>query len=119
MSLPRFTNILYSYNKQLTHGAYSLDQEVWNCKVKAPIAAAKLMVGKTISAPESFVDTVKLVCGDANGELPLWPLDMSTIRYLRDHAEAEKLDVFSKLTEQAPKLARANWTLRYFYSEQS
>ncbi|KAI9653011.1 MAG: hypothetical protein M1829_001351 [Trizodia sp. TS-e1964] len=109
----------YSDNKQLTHGAYSPDQEVWNCEVKAPIVAAKLTVGKTISAPESFVDTVELVCGDNNGELPLWPLDVSTIRYLGDHTEAEKLEVVSKLTERAPKLARANWTLRGFYGEES
>lgn len=109
----------YSDDKQLIHGAYTQDQEVWSCEVKAPIVAAKLTVGKTISAPEPFVDAVELVCGDENGELPLWPLDVSTIRYLGDHTEADKLDVVSKLTEQAPRLARANWTLRGFYGEES
>ena len=109
----------YSDGKQLTHGAYSQDQEVWNCEVKAPIVAAKLTVGKTMAMPDPFIDTVELVCGDENGELPLWPLDVSTIRYLGDHTEADKLDVVSKLTEQAPRLARANWTLRGFYGEES
>ncbi|KAJ4253321.1 hypothetical protein NW762_010476 [Fusarium torreyae] len=109
----------YSDNKQLTHGVYSQDREVWHCEVKAPIVAAKLTVGKTVSTPEPFVDTVELVCGDENGALPLWPLDVSTIRYLGDHTEADKLEVVSKLTEQAPSLARANWSLRGFYGEES
>ena len=111
--------IEYSDGKQLTHGAYSQDREVWNCEVMAPIVAAKLTVGKTVRTPEPFVDTLELVCGDANGELPLWPLDVSTIRYIGDHTEEDKLEVVSKLTEQAPKLGRANWTLRGFYGEEN
>jgi hypothetical protein len=109
----------YGDNRYLEHGAYSKDKETWSCEVKAPIIAAKLTVGKTISTPEPFVDTVELVCGEENGDLPLWPLDVSTIRYLGDHAESEKLEVVSKLTEQAPKLGYANWTLRGFYGEES
>ncbi|KAM0548474.1 hypothetical protein ACHAPJ_009960 [Fusarium lateritium] len=109
----------YSDNKQLTHGVYSQDREVWHCEVKEPIVAAKLTVGKTVSNPEPLVDTVELVSGDEKGALPLWPLDVSTIRYLGDHTEADKLEVVSKLTEQAPSLARANWSLRGFYGEES
>ncbi|CAM1503263.1 Fc.00g080390.m01.CDS01 [Cosmosporella sp. VM-42] len=109
----------YSDNTQVTHGAYSEASEPWNCDVKAPIVAAKLTVGKTLSTPAPFVDSVELVCGDANGELPLWPLDVSTIRYLGDHRPEDQLEVVSKLTEQAPKLGRANWTLRGFYGEES
>ncbi|KAF9768133.1 hypothetical protein IL306_014593, partial [Fusarium sp. DS 682] len=50
--------IEYSDKKELRHGAYSEDREVWNCEVKTPIVAAKLTVGKTISYPEPFMDTV-------------------------------------------------------------
>ena len=121
VSAGRLSGLKIDYNddKQLIHGAYTQDQEVWNCEVKAPIVAAKLTVGKTVSSLEPFVDTVELVCGDENGGLPLWPLDVSTIRYLGDHTEADKLDVVSRLTEQAPRLARANWTLRGFYGEEN
>ncbi|EGX45522.1 hypothetical protein AOL_s00169g128 [Orbilia oligospora ATCC 24927] len=111
--------IKYSDDKQVTSGAYSQANEAWSCDVVAPIVAAKLTVGKTLSAPVPFVDSVELVCGDANGELPLWPLDVSTIRYLGDHKPDDQLEIVSKLTEQAPKLARANWTLRGFYGEES
>ena len=110
----------YGDNKSLEHGAYSRDRgPAWSCEVKAPIIAAKLTVGKTITTPEPFVDAVELVCGEENGDLPLWPLDVSTIRYLGDHSEDDKLEVVSKLTEQAPKLGYAKWTLRGFYGEES
>ncbi|KAK6497175.1 hypothetical protein TWF506_004650 [Arthrobotrys conoides] len=111
--------IKYSDEKQVTSGAYSQANEAWSCDVVAPIVAAKLTVGKNLSSPVPFVDSVELVCGDANGELPLWPLDVSTIRYLGDHKPEDQLEIVSKLTEQAPKLARANWTLRGFYGEES
>ncbi|KAM5344892.1 hypothetical protein ACJ41O_010754 [Fusarium nematophilum] len=109
----------YSDGKQATHGAYSQASEAWSCDVKAPVVAAKLTVGTTRSNPAPFVDSVELVCGDANGGLPLWPLDVSTIRYLGDHKPEDQLEVVSNLTEQAPKLGRANWTLRGFYGEES
>ncbi|CAH0027028.1 unnamed protein product [Clonostachys rhizophaga] len=109
----------YSDGKQLIHGAYAEEREVWNCQLRGPIIAAKLTSGKTITAPEPFIDTVELVCGDETGQLPLWPLDVSTIRYLGDHTEEDRLEVVSKLVEQAPKLNRANWTLRGFYGEES
>jgi hypothetical protein len=109
----------YSDKAILIHGVYTQDQEVWNCNVKAPIVAAKLTVSKTVSSPEPFVDSVELVCGDENGGLPLWPLDVSTIRYLGDHTEYDKPEVVTKLTEQAPRLGQARWTLRGFYGEES
>lgn len=108
----------YSDGKQVIHGAYTQDREMWGCEVKAPIIAAKLTVAKTVTMTEPFVDTVELVCGEANGELPLWPLDVSTIRYLGDHPETDQVEILSTLTEQAPKLARSNWTLRGFYGEE-
>lgn len=111
--------IVYVDGKQLTQGAYSQIQEAWSCEVKAPIIAAKLTVGKTINTPELFIDSVELVCGDKTGQLPLWPMDIQAIRYLGDHPEGDKLDVGSQLTEHAPKLAYANWTLRGFYGEES
>ncbi|KAK6354949.1 hypothetical protein TWF696_004077 [Orbilia brochopaga] len=111
--------VKYSDEKQVTYGAYTQANEAWSCDVVAPIVAAKLTVGKTLSIPTPFVDSVELVCGDANGELPIWPLDVSTIRYLGDHTPEDQLEIVSKLTEQAPKLARANWTLRGFYGEES
>ena len=61
----------YSDDKQLIHRAYTQEHEVWNCEVKGPIIAAKLTVGKTISTPEPFIDTVEMGCGDKNGEIPL------------------------------------------------
>jgi hypothetical protein len=104
--------------KALTHGVY-FESQAWSCEVKAPIIAAQLTVAKTVKIPEPFVDAVELVCGEKDGELPLWPLDVLTIRYLGDHAEGEQAEVVSKLTERAPTLARANWTLRGFYGEVS
>jgi hypothetical protein len=108
----------YSDRVVLTHGIYTQDREVWNCEVKAPIIAAKLTVSKTVASPQPFVDSVELVCGDENGELPLWPLDVSTIRYLGDHTEDDKPEVITKLTEQAPRLGNTKWTLRGFYGEE-
>ncbi|VUC29193.1 unnamed protein product [Clonostachys rosea] len=109
----------YNDGKQLSHGPFSEEKEVWNCQLKGPIVAAKLTSGKTLTAPEPFIDSVELVCGDETGQLPLWPLDVSTIRYLGDHTEDDRLEVVSKLVEQAPKLNGANWTLRGFYGEES
>jgi hypothetical protein len=109
----------YSDSKQLIHGFYTEEREVWNCQLRGPIIAAKLTSGKTLAAPEPFIDTVELVCGDETGQLPLWPLDVSTIRYLGDHTEEDRLEVVSKVVEQAPKLNRASWTLRGFYGEES
>ncbi|KAF3926826.1 hypothetical protein ABW20_dc0101720 [Dactylellina cionopaga] len=109
----------YSDEKQVTHGVYSQANEAWSCDVKAPIVAAKLTVGNTRSIPGPFVNSVELVCGDKNGQLPLWPLDVLTIRYLGDHTPEDQLEVISNLAEQAPKLAHANWTLRGFYGEES
>ncbi|RYN29788.1 hypothetical protein AA0112_g7086 [Alternaria arborescens] len=109
----------YTDGKNATHGAYDEKLEPWSCEVKAPIVAAKLSVSKTISKPNPFLDTVELVCGEANGGLPIWPLDVVTIRCLGDHSVEDQMEVVSVLAEQAPKLGRANWTLRGFYGEQS
>lgn len=109
----------YNDNKEAVHGAFASEGKVWDCDVKGSIVAAKLTVAKTATATVPWVDTVELVCGDQDGALPLWPLDVSTIRYLGDHTEADKLEVVNKLTEQAPKLGGANWTLRGFYGEES
>jgi hypothetical protein len=109
----------YDDGKNVEHGAYSKDKDPWICEVKSPIVAAKLTVGKTSNHTEPFVDTVELVCGEEDGSLPLWPLDVLTIRYLGDHTEADQLEVVSTVKEQAPKLGRANWTLRGFYGEES
>jgi hypothetical protein len=109
----------YTDGKNATLGAYDEKLEPWSCEVKAPIIAAKLSVSKTISKPNPFLDTVELVCGEANGGLPIWPLDVVTIRCLGDHSVEDQMEVVSVLAEQAPKLGRANWTLRGFYGEQS
>lgn len=109
----------YSDDNQTTHGAYSSTSEAWSCDVKSPIVAAKLTVGKTNDIPTPFVDSIELVCGDMNGELPLWPLDVSTIRFLGDHMAEHRFEVISTLTEQAPKFNFAHWTMRGFYGEES
>ncbi|KAF5672034.1 hypothetical protein FHETE_3906 [Fusarium heterosporum] len=111
--------VYYSDGKEVEHGVFVSGNDPWSCDVRAPVVAAKLTVAKTRSTPVPFVDSVELVCGNEDGELPLWPLDVLTVRYLGDHTEDEQLEVVSKLTEQAPKLARANWTLRGFYGEES
>lgn len=109
----------YSDNKQVTQGAYTEVNKTWDSIVKAGIVAVKLTAAKTRSTPTPFIDSVELICGDAEGRLPLWPLDVSTVRYLGDHAPDDQLEVIANLIEQAPKLARANWTLRGFYGEES
>lgn len=111
--------VVYSDGTSLIHGAYLETNGTWSCKVNSPIVAAKVTVAKTKDFTEPFVDTVELVCGNESGELPLWPLDVSTIRYLGDHEEQEKREVVSALTEPAPRLSKLNWTLRGFYGEES
>ena len=121
LSAGRLSGLRVNYNDdtEVEHGAYSQDTEIWACEVKAPIVAAKITAAKTVTHTEPFIDSVELVCGDENGEMPLWPLDVQTVRYLGDHTEAEELEVVAKLTEQAPKLNSAAWTLRGFYGEES
>ncbi|KAF5539435.1 hypothetical protein FMEXI_8924 [Fusarium mexicanum] len=111
--------VTYDDSKQVTHGAFSMAHDPWTCEVKFPIIAAKVTVGRTSTSPAPFIDSVELVCGNTNGELPLWPLDVSTVRYLGDHLESDQFEVLSSLTEQAPKVSRKNWTLRGFYGEES
>ncbi|KAK6526634.1 hypothetical protein TWF694_005215 [Orbilia ellipsospora] len=109
----------YSNGQEVAYGAYSQVSEAWTCNVEAPIVAAKLTVGKTRGLSALFIDSVELVCGDANGKLPLWPLDVLTIRYIGDHPPDDQLEVTSKLIERAPEFAGASWTLRGFYGEES
>lgn len=109
-------SVIYDDGKRVIHGAFAQTNETWEADVRGPVVAVKLSVGRTLGAPLPFVDSIELVCGDSNGLLPDWPLDVLTVRYLGHHAAEEQVQVIAQLVEKAPK---RNWTLRGFYGEEA
>ena len=116
--------VFYTNGKSLSYGAYpEKDEEAaWVCDVDSPIVTAKLVTtkatGDSREEPQtSFIDSVEFVlAADNQGQLPGWPLDVGTVRFLSDGEEQNSSDL-SALVESAPKPGRTIWSMKGFYGE--
>ncbi|KAJ5946379.1 hypothetical protein N7454_003218 [Penicillium verhagenii] len=110
--------VFYSNGKSLTYGAYpdKNEEATWVCDVDSPIVTAKLVTMKSTEQTSS-IDSVEFVLAADNlGQLPGWPLDVGTVRFLSDGEERNPTDL-SSLVESAPKPGRTIWSMKGFYGE--
>ncbi|KAJ5646646.1 hypothetical protein N7490_003018 [Penicillium lividum] len=116
--------VFYTNGKSLAYGAYpEKDEEAaWVCDVNSPIVTAKLVTTKPtgdnqLKPQKSFINSVEFVLAADNlGQLPGWPLDVSTVRFLSD-AEDQSASDLPALVESAPKPGRSIWSMKGFYGE--
>ncbi|CEO58470.1 hypothetical protein PMG11_03194 [Penicillium brasilianum] len=116
--------VFYTNGKSLIYGAYpKKDEEAsWVCDVDSQIVTAKLVAAKTTGDKQeksqtSFIDSVELILAANNlGQLPGWPLDVATVRFLSNEEDKTSSD-YSTLVESAPKPGRAIWSMKGFYGE--
>ncbi|KAJ5802090.1 uncharacterized protein N7503_004540 [Penicillium pulvis] len=106
------------------YGAYPQKDEeaAWVCEANSPIVTAKLVTTKPIGdnqdVPQtSFINSVEFILAADNlGQLPGWPLDVETVRFLSD-AEEQNASDLPALVESAPKPGRNIWSMKGFYGE--
>ncbi|KAI9163802.1 hypothetical protein HJFPF1_05429 [Paramyrothecium foliicola] len=110
--------VLYTNGQELKHG--NVDREVWTCEVKSDLVIAKLTAGRATQGGPGFIDTIEFIRADegsGKGEQALWPLDVSTLRYLGEGNVRVGVDV-DVIVEKAPNFGgNARWTIRGFYGE--
>ncbi|KAJ5547188.1 hypothetical protein N7494_004773 [Penicillium frequentans] len=116
--------VFYTNGKTLSYGAYPQKDEeaAWVCDVNSPIVTAKLVTtkptGDNQDIPQtSFINSVEFILAADNlGQLPGWPLDVGTVRFLSD-AEEQNASDLPALVESAPKPGRNIWSMKGFYGE--
>lgn len=91
----------YLNGKELNHGVTE-GKVKWTCEVQSELSIVRLTAGKVEEDTAAYIDTVELIRGDAEGNIPLWPLHMSTLRYLGEGDVRVSNDVV-EVTEAAPK----------------
>ncbi|KAJ5080927.1 hypothetical protein N7456_013637 [Penicillium angulare] len=110
--------VLYTNGRSLKYGAYpEKDEEAsWVCDVNSPIVTAKLVTTKPVDG-SSFINSVEFILAADNlGQLPGWPLDVGTVRFLSDEGEQSPSDL-PTLVESAPKPGKTIWSMKGFYGE--
>ncbi|KAJ5263841.1 hypothetical protein N7478_011446 [Penicillium angulare] len=112
--------VSYTNGRSLKYGAYPEKDEdaSWVCEVNSPIVTAKLVTTKP-THNSSFINSVEFILAADNlGQLPGWPLDVGTVRFLSDEGEQSASDS-PTLVESAPKPGKTIWSMKGFYGEHS
>jgi hypothetical protein len=108
--------ILYYNGQEVIQGPYADADEKWRCEVGSDIVIAKITAGAMEDSSPAYLDTLEFVRADSEGQLPTWPLDFSTLRYLGESPKRVSYQI-SEVIEQAPKIGNSNWSARGFYGE--
>ena len=107
----------YQNGKELPLGIFGEGTRVvWETEVDSDLHIAKITAGKTASSPSAHIDTVEFIKAGYDGQLPTWPLDISTLRYL-GVGETRVSSDLRELVEAAPKIGRKQWSVRGIYGE--
>lgn len=107
----------YANGQIVEHGIF--ERQVWNCDVKSELVVARLTAGKKAGDPKGFIDTIEFIRANEDGEKSVWPLAVSTLRYLGEGKDRATEDM-TEVVEQAPKTGgHSKWTIRGFYGETS
>ncbi|KAK3389204.1 hypothetical protein B0H63DRAFT_536977 [Podospora didyma] len=110
--------VVYFSGKELVHGTYRAETEVWSCAVKSDLLVAKITTGTADGDAVGHISSVEFVRADERGLLPTWPLDISTLRYVGgEPGTAGLLKDRTEVVELAPTAAGVNWSVRGFYGE--
>lgn len=108
--------VVYHNGKEVVHGSYE-GNEKWTCNVQSELAVVRIVAGKLASeADGAFIDTIEFVRRGAEGSLPAWPLQVSTLRFLGEGDERVSKSI-SSIVEEAPKIGYTTWSIRGFYGE--
>jgi len=111
---------VYSNGKELVHGDFGGQPEAWKCQFTSDLAVVKITARKVAGDTDTWIDTIEFIRGEdaVESQLPAWPLDVSTIRFLGDADNRVSVSK-SQLVESAPnsKFAAgyAKWSVRGFY----
>lgn len=111
---------VYGNGKVLVHGDFDSQHEAWKCQFTSDLAIVKITVRKAAGDTNTWIDTIEFIRGEdaVEHQLPAWPLDVSTIRFLGDGDNRGRVSE-SQLVESAPnsKFAAgyAKWSVRGFY----
>lgn len=108
--------VFYQNGQEVACGPYAVADEKWRCDVRSDLVMAKITAGAMDDTAPTYVDTLEFVRADAEGQLPTWPLDLSTLRYLGE-GDARVSKQVSEVIEQAPKIGNSRWSARGFYGE--
>lgn len=113
----RGLKVWYANGREVVHGHYTEETKTWTCDVGLGLSIAKITAGrKQDEENPAYVDTVEFVRRKSEGELPAWPLEVSTLRFLGEADVRVSKDV-SEVVETAPKIGNAEWSVRGFYGE--
>jgi hypothetical protein len=108
--------VIYTNGEQVDHGLFAVADEKWRCEVNSDLVCVKITAGAMDDVASAYVDTLEFVQADSEGQLPTWPLYLSTLRYLGE-SEARVSTQISEVIEQAPKIGNSRWSARGFYGE--
>ena len=110
--------VQYQTGDVLKHGNYTEATKVWSCEVKTSLVRAKITAGKVDPASAAYIDTVEFIRANPDGQLPVWPLNVSTLRYLGEGEQRVSMDV-TELVETAPSLGNKPAFVQGFFGEHS